>query len=60
MDLATVWRRMKLFKGVPVLCVGLAVGWYVDRQTDLSMTRFRGKSKLYGREYAPDEKPPWP
>lgn len=43
MDLATVWRRMKLLKGVPVLCVGLAVGWYVDRQTDLSMTRFRAR-----------------
>uniref|UniRef100_C9W1R9 NADH dehydrogenase n=1 Tax=Rhipicephalus sanguineus TaxID=34632 RepID=C9W1R9_RHISA len=57
---ATLLRRSKNFVAVPILAVISVVGWYVDREDNLSLTRFRGKSKLYGREYAPGEKPPWP
>ncbi|KAL1447972.1 hypothetical protein MTO96_006545 [Rhipicephalus appendiculatus] len=58
--LATLVRRSKYFVAVPLLAVVGTVGVYVDREDNLSLTRFRGKSKLYGREYAPGEKPPWP
>uniref|UniRef100_G3MRD0 Uncharacterized protein n=1 Tax=Amblyomma maculatum TaxID=34609 RepID=G3MRD0_AMBMU len=60
MDAATLWRRMTYFKGIPFICLVYAFGKYIERQSDLSLTRYRGKSKLYGREYGPNEKPPWP
>lgn len=37
-----------------------AVGWYIDRCESERMTRFRDKSKLYGRELKPGEAPSWP
>lgn len=58
--LATLLRRSKYFVAIPMLTVAGAIGWYVDHEDNLSLTRFRGKSKLYGRDYAPGEKPPWP
>ncbi|XP_076243363.1 NADH dehydrogenase [ubiquinone] 1 beta subcomplex subunit 1 [Calliopsis andreniformis] len=35
-------------------------GWWLDRLETERMTRFRDKSKLYGRELKPGEPPSWP
>lgn len=47
-------------KAIPIAFVAAGFGYYLDQLERENMTRFRGKSKLYGREYGPDEKPPWP
>ncbi|XP_059609464.1 NADH dehydrogenase [ubiquinone] 1 beta subcomplex subunit 1 [Phlebotomus argentipes] len=39
---------------------GFCIGWFLDYQETLRMTRFRDKSALYGRELAPGEQPTWP
>lgn len=58
--LTTFLRRAAYLRAVPFLFAAYGVGVYFDRIETLQMTRFRGKSKLYGREYGPDEQPPWP
>lgn len=44
--------------GVPI--IGMAIGGYLDYQANLSMTKYRDKSALYGRELKPGEPPSWP
>lgn len=44
-----------------VIPVGaMCFGAYLDHLETLRMTKFRGKSKLYGKPLKSDEKPPWP
>ncbi|CAK9802609.1 hypothetical protein ANTPLA_LOCUS3243 [Anthophora plagiata] len=38
----------------------ILLGKYCDKKVSLSMTRFRDKSALYGKELKPGEPPSWP
>ncbi|XP_076682200.1 NADH dehydrogenase [ubiquinone] 1 beta subcomplex subunit 1 [Andrena cerasifolii] len=42
-----------------IMSISLSIGWYLDRLETSRMTRFRDKSKLYGRELKPGEAPSW-
>ncbi|OQR71148.1 cathepsin J-like [Tropilaelaps mercedesae] len=48
--------RLRL--GLVVVPIAIALGHYLEKKDDQNMTRFRGKSKLYGKP-GHQERPPW-
>ncbi|PSN54551.1 hypothetical protein C0J52_07114 [Blattella germanica] len=50
--------RQYVWTALPM--TGFMIGWWLDRQETLRMTRFRDKSALFGRELKAGEAPSWP
>jgi len=53
----SVFGFTKQYVALALPATGFALGWWLDKQETLRMTRFRDRSALYGREVA---KPSWP
>lgn len=58
MVLLTGLTPQYLWLGLPL--VGFGIGWFLDREETLRMTRFRDKSALYGHRLKAGDPPSWP